>query len=319
MITITIMGGLGNQLFEIFTAIAAALRNNDTFFFMNHTKIWGQPGYPRYTFWNTLFSGLQKYLMPSNETTEKMFASLKRWREKEFVFEPVSIDTATYAEPLRLDGHFQDEKYFVDKYKDVCEIIQLTEQQTQIKETCGSDAWSGDYTGSPTKKRILVGAHFRIGDYVLNLHIHPVMAVEYYYRAMAHIISTTSTSGIEAYSFLVFYEASNKPIVEKNVAELKHKCATDINSPAYGRDIEFHLVHDTIQDWQQLLLMSVCDHNIIANSTFSWWGAYFNANPEKVVCYPSIWFGPGVSHDTSNLCPKSWKEIEATTIRPVLT
>ena len=315
MITITIMGGLGNQLFEIFTAIAAALRNNDTFFFMEHKTLWAQPGYTRYTFWNTIFRGLQKYLTPSNETTERMFDSLERWNEQEFVFRPIPTDTVTYAKPLRLHGHFQNEKYFVDKYKDVCEMIQLTEQQTQIKETYGSDAWSGDYLGSPAKKRILVGTHFRIGDYVLNLHIHPVMSVEYYYRAMSHVISTSSTSRTEAYSFLVFYEAFNKAIVEKNVAELKHRCATDINSPAYDRDIEFYLVHDTIEDWQQLLLMSVCDHNIIANSTFSWWGAYFNSNPDKIVCYPNIWFGPGLAdHDKCDICPKSWKEIEATTI-----
>jgi len=55
-----------------------------------------------------------------------------------------------------------------------------------------------------------------------------------------------------------------------------------------------------------MLLMSVCDHTIIANSTFSWWGAYFNQNPGKMVCYPDTWFGPALKHDTRDLCPTDW-------------
>jgi len=50
----------------------------------------------------------------------------------------------------------------------------------------------------------------------------------------------------------------------------------------------------------------VCDHNIIANSTFSWWGAYLNQNPSKIVCYPGTWFGPALKHDTRDLFPTDW-------------
>ena len=61
-----------------------------------------------------------------------------------------------------------------------------------------------------------------------------------------------------------------------------------------------------LQDWEQMMLMSLCSHNIIANSTFSWWGAYFNTNPTKIVCYPGTWFGPKAGHDTSDLFPEDW-------------
>ena len=111
------------------------------------------------------------------------------------------------------------------------------------------------------------------------------------------------TGATGAYTFLVFYESCDKDIISQTVLELKQRCAV------LSHDIEFHFVRDTIADWQQMLLMSVCDHNIIANSTFSWWGAYFNANPEKVVCYPSVWFGPGVSHDTRDMFPESWTKV----------
>lgn len=309
------MGGLGNQLFQIFNTIAAALRNSDTFFFMNYEVLPGNPGHPRYTHWSTLLRGLRKYLTPSNSVTDKMFQSLPRWEEIGFQYTPVPTDTVKYNKPLRLHGYFQSEQYFKDKYAEICDMIQLSQQQTWIKNIYGSEEWSEDYTGSPTKKRILVSMHFRIGDSVQNLHIHPVMSLDYYYNAISHIVTatTTATPIPVSYSFLIFYEPCDKSIVERNVALLKQRCAHDKTCVAYGRDIQFHMVRDTIADWQQMLLMSVCDHNIIPNSTFSWWGAYFNANPAKIVCYPNIWFGPGVSHDTRDLCPKSWVKVETTT------
>jgi hypothetical protein len=320
------MGGLGNQLFQIFAVIAAALRNHDTFFFMRQQELAGPPGHPRYTHWSTLLRGLGRYLTQSNDTTERMFQSLPRWDEIGFQYTSLPTGTVKYPKPLRIHGYFQSEKYFVDKYAEICDMLQLKEQQTWIKKLYENETWSGDYSdGTPvSKRRELVSMHFRIGDYLLYTHLHPVMTVEYYYRAISHIVastassapsaasSATSASSPKSYSFLVFYESRDKEIVLKHIAELKHRCATDVDGPAYGRDIQFHFVRDTIADWQQMLLMSVCDHNIIANSTFSWWGAYFNANPRKVVCYPSVWFGPGASHDTRDLCPESWATIDAT-------
>ena len=315
MITATIMGGLGNQLFQIFTTIAAALRNNDTFFFLHYEELESNPGHPRYTFWSTLLRGLRSYLTPINSNTQKMFQSLPTWNELGFQYTPVPTETTKYPKPLRLHGYFQSEKYFKDKYHSICEMVQIPQQQSMIKQLYSNETWSADYTGNQDKKRILISIHFRIGDYVLNSHIHPVMSVEYYYRAISRVISASSEHSV--YTFLVFYEANDTPTVLKQIAELKQRCATDVNGPAYGRDIQFHFVRDTIADWQQMLLMSVCDHNIIPNSTFSWWGAYFNANPGKVVCYPSVWFGPGVSHDTRDLCPESWAKVDATVLTKV--
>ena len=62
-----------------------------------------------------------------------------------------------------------------------------------------------------------------------------------------------------------------------------------------------------IEDYEQMLLMSLCQHNIIANSSFSWWGGYFNNNLEKNVCYPSVWNGS--TNETQDLFPENWNKI----------
>ena len=65
-------------------------------------------------------------------------------------------------------------------------------------------------------------------------------------------------------------------------------------------------------DWMDLYIMSWCNHNIIANSTFSWWGAFLNQNPGKEIIIPNEWFGPAQPStvNTRDLFPKEWKTID---------
>jgi len=310
MITVNIMGGLGNQLFEIFTAIATALRNNDTFFFLKYEELWANKGYQRHTYWDTLFKGLCSYVKPLNEASQKETESLPSWNEPSFRFTPVPTDTKNRT--LRLTGHFQNEKYFKDKYAEICKMIQLSQLKNNIKEQYKNEneKWLAD----SSNQRVVVSTHFRIGDYTATVNIHPIMTIEYYYRAISHVIQNANNNKHEkkSFSFVLFYDPCDKSIVEQQIKKLKTFCQTDSMIANYTNDIEFHLVKDTIPDWEQLLLMSMCEHNIIANSTFSWWGAYFNDNPDKIVCYPSVWFGPALYyHDTSDLCLKSWHKIMA--------
>ena len=73
----------------------------------------------------------------------------------------------------------------------------------------------------------------------------------------------------------------------------------------------FTVIDFNIPDWEQMILMSCCQHNIIANRTFSWWGAYLNDNPKKKICYPDIWFGEQykTSLDTRDLFLPEWNKI----------
>lgn len=60
------------------------------------------------------------------------------------------------------------------------------------------------------------------------------------------------------------------------------------------------------EDWEEMYLMSCCKNNIIANSSFSWWGAFLNQNKEKIVVTPKKWMNDNVGKD---ICPKEWIRI----------
>jgi len=135
--------------------------------------------------------------------------------------------------------------------------------------------------------------HVRRGDYLLYPDKHPVVSAEYLQKAIRHISQHTGIG-----HFVVF---SDDILFCKTLFEGLEYC---------GFVFEYSEGHTEKED---LELMSGCEHNIISNSTFSWWGAYANHNPNKVVISPSKdnWFGPGNAHlDTSDLIPDSWIQIK---------
>jgi hypothetical protein len=120
------------------------------------------------------------------------------------------------------------------------------------------------------------------------------MPIDYYFIALDKFDKSTP------YRVLFFCEKED----EKEVFTIIKTLAP------YFQLMEFVHVDYDIPDYKQMLLMSVCDHNIIANSTFSWWGAYFNSNPDKKVIYPSIWFGAWGNAYVYDLFPTSWTKIQ---------
>jgi hypothetical protein len=187
---------------------------------------------------------------------------------------------------FKLYGYYQSYKYFDAQYANICKLINLTNQQTQIYEK-----YKSLFDG--IKKPITI--HFRIGDYVKNQAMHPIIPIDYYINCINYLKSQL-VNFEENYYLLIFGELCDNEKIMHAIENIK-KCFA----------IEIVICDYAIPDYEQLLLMSMTSHNIIANSTFSWWGAYFNVNINKIVCYPSIWNGS--NNNVKDLFPNSWVKI----------
>jgi hypothetical protein len=145
--------------------------------------------------------------------------------------------------------------------------------------------------------------HFRLGDYKSIQECHNILGIDYYKKSLSHIVSNIQDDCLVNNTKIVvlfFCEKEDNEYVFSVINELYKDFM----------NIEFVKVNDAIPDWKQMLLMSCCNSNIIANSTFSWWGAYFNQSSDKIVTYPSVWFGPVLSHNIlEDMFPPSWNKI----------
>jgi hypothetical protein len=131
----------------------------------------------------------------------------------------------------------------------------------------------------PFKKNItnLTSVHVRRGDYIKLQNYHNLCPKEYYLKAM------------EMMGDVDFIFVSD----DMNWVKENFK----------GDNIFYS---DSSEELLDLTLMSICDNNIISNSSFSWWGAFLNDNPNKKVIAPSNWFGPEGPKDTQDIYPTEW-------------
>lgn len=133
-----------------------------------------------------------------------------------------------------------------------------------------------------------VAVHVRRGDYMNYSNIYGgICTIEYYEKAIKYICSRTDTP-----IFVVF--SDDLGWVRENIAFPKN---SDVHY------IDFNRGKDS---WQDMYLMSRCQHNIIANSTFSWWGAWLNENPNKIVVCPEKMTNRG---DSPEIFPKEWVNV----------
>lgn len=270
MVTIEIMGGLGNQLFQIFALISFSLKYKRTFYFEKTLSY--NPKRPRY--WDTFFKKLEIYL-------KEPIYYIPMFRENEFHY--TSIPSIA-NENFKFFGYYHSYKYFAGYEYEIYKMIGLKE----LKETV------------ELKGRDNISLHFRIGDYK-NLQKHySILSVQYYINALSQVINDTEKKD---WNVICFYEKDDELIANDNINILQN----------HFPSIHFERVNHDYKDYEQLLMMSKCNHNIIANSTFSWWGAYLNENIDKKVYYPNVWFGTElIKNDTKDLFPFDWIEVSNT-------
>jgi hypothetical protein len=269
------MGGIGNQLFQIFATISYAIKSKNQFRFLNSEKLGSGSTTIRYTFWNTFFIKLSHFLINNLPPVYVI-------KEPDFTYNELLINKANTD--ILLYGYFQSYKYFEENYSIICRIIGLSEMKETLKKQI---SFSLENT---------ISMHFRLGDYKKVQQFHPLTTYTFYENSLKYIQS----QDIET-SFNILYFCEEEDIDEVLITINK----LSATFPRYN----FTRGEKNMEDWEQLLLMSCCQHNIIANSSFSWWGAYFNSNKHKIVCYPSVWFGSDANMDTKDLCPEDWIKI----------
>lgn len=198
--------------------------------------------------------------------------------ELKFTFNPEILELT--GDLIYLDGYWQSEKYFNNVDSDTrreFQIASVPDRKNQEKLAL-----------IQSKESVCV--HIRRGDYVKNQEtnsVHGTAPLEYYYQALEHI--QTMHRNPELFIF-----SDDLKWVRQNLHTNFPMHFMDHNGPE--------------KDYEDLRLMSTCKHHIIANSTFSWWGAWLGEHPGQIVIAPKKWFRTK-DMDSKDLIPSRWLQL----------
>lgn len=263
MITSNLMGGIGNQMFEISAAYALALRNNDVCFFdLDKCYTPGQ-GFTSNKYSNNILSKVPK---SSQLNIQYQYNEGQSFCYKEIPYTP----------NLLLNGYFQSENYFHDYKQEIYDLIYISETDKEfIREVL------------ELKNKKITTVHIRRGDYLKYPDIHTLPNINYYTKAIEMV-------GHNSNHLFVFLSDDIDWVKENFV----------------GDDFVYSkFKNNEILDFT---LLSMASNSIIANSSFSWWGAWLaemNRNDGKVIA-PMRWFGPKGPQDYYDIIPERWIKIE---------
>lgn len=287
MIVTKLTGGLGNQMFQYAAGRYLSLKCNEELYFdvEDYAKIKMHNGYELHNFFiqekffkKTIFD---KVLLKF-ENVNRLFSKFSPTRlnyHKESKYFCFDERLTNLSGSVYLDGYWQSYRY-----------LELIESQLNKDfEFRIPPVYFNRFLIKEIHEVNSVSVHVRRGDYLSNKifsKVHNVLDVEYYVRAFEIIKREISDP--------FFFVFSDDIEWAKKKFEGYNSC-TFVSNPEQS----------SIED---LRLMRACKHNIIANSSFSWWGAWLNPNPNKIVIAPKQWLKTD-QESNSDLMPKEWIRI----------
>lgn len=284
MIYVRLVGGLGNQLFQYACARAVALRNGVEVVLDTRELARGAAhavyGLDRFAISARVGTGAE--LPPARGQVIRYALWRTGGMRPRFLRERglgVNPAVLAAADGSYLHGYFQSEGYFRDQAAVIRDDLSI------LASPEGENArWLERIAAEPRA----VSLHVRRGDYVGSAKgaaVHGTCDAAFFARAVAAI---RDRAGIEP----LLYVFSDDPVWARNNLRLGAEMVV----------LDHNAASAAVED---LRLMGICRHHIIANSSFSWWGAWRNPSPDKVVVAPLRWFNdPGL--DNPDICPGEW-------------
>lgn len=283
MIGLSLQGGLGNQMFQCAAGMHLAnLRGTTLKLYDDLLKEQAQSGNATAREFALHIFGLNVEIGPNpyrkqgriSRLTDKL-NKVDRHYEKSMEFDASLFEVSKNA---LIHGYFQSEKYFFDSRISI-------QKAFKFPELSGS---SRDFDKQINKANS-VSVHIRRGDYV-NLEsaneTHGTLSLDYYKNAMSYFD--------ESHVFFIFSDDIEW-------------CQTQFGEV---ENIIYVMNSNETRPYEDMCLMSRCKHNIIANSSYSWWGAWLNQHKTNIVIAPKNWFKKeNLNQLTTDLIPISWKRI----------
>lgn len=292
MIITKILGGLGNQMFQYSAGRALAERLGVEL----KLDISAFDSYELRDYWLSFFNinvvsatdeeinllaGSNRNRKKKKSFLEKFFGGRDKLPVSYFKDDPIYLFNEKFSalpDNIYLNGYWQNQKYFND-------IKEVLNKEFSLKEELSGESKE---VLEKIETSTSVSLHIRRGDYATNEkvnNIYGLCTLDYYKNAI-ECIEKSHGNNLEVFVF-----SDDTAWVNENLEINNQVTVVDHNGPE--------------RCYEDMILMSRCRHNVIANSTFSWWGAWLNSNKDKTVISPKKWFQSD-KYDTSDLIPTDW-------------